>query len=66
MTTLSPQEKLALVKENLQEVINPEIIEDIILKQQRDLIVYFGTATTGKPHCGYFGMQVMVGDIRRH
>ncbi|KAI9675196.1 MAG: hypothetical protein M1829_003556 [Trizodia sp. TS-e1964] len=52
--SLSPQEKVALIKENLQEVLKPEIIEDIVVKQNRPLIIYWGTATTGRPHCGYF------------
>jgi len=68
--TMSAQEKIALIKENLQEVLKPEIIEDVIVKQNRPLIIYWGiinhflrnistnlcagTATTGRPHCGYF------------
>ncbi|MCJ1308930.1 hypothetical protein MMC25_002585 [Agyrium rufum] len=51
---LSPQDKLALIKESLQEVLKPEILEEIIVKQNRPLIMYWGTATTGRPHCGYF------------
>ncbi|KAI9834717.1 MAG: hypothetical protein M1838_005485, partial [Thelocarpon superellum] len=31
-----------------------DILEDIIIKQDRSLVVYWGTATTGRPHCGYF------------
>ncbi|KAI9803846.1 MAG: hypothetical protein M1825_001726 [Sarcosagium campestre] len=52
--SLTAQEKIALIKQNLQEVLKPEIIEDIIVKQNRPLVVYWGTATTGRPHCGYF------------
>ncbi|KAL2367357.1 tyrosyl-tRNA synthetase [Blastomyces gilchristii SLH14081] len=51
---LSPQEKVDLIYHNLQEVLKPELIEDVILRQNRPLKVYFGTATTGRPHCGYF------------
>ncbi|KAK3674523.1 Tyrosine--tRNA ligase cytoplasmic [Recurvomyces mirabilis] len=50
----TPQEKFALIKDNLQEVLNPEIIEEILQKNERPLRIYWGTATTGKPHCGYF------------
>ncbi|KAF2753723.1 tyrosyl-tRNA synthetase [Pseudovirgaria hyperparasitica] len=46
--------RLALIKENLQEVLNEEIIEDVMVKQNRALEIYWGTATTGRPHCGYF------------
>ena len=51
---LSPEQKLALVRENLQEILKGKIIEDIILKEKRPLKIYWGTATTGRPHCGYF------------
>lgn len=46
-------EKLALIKENLAEVLNVELIESV-LAEGRNLKVYWGTATTGRPHCGYF------------
>lgn len=49
---LSQDEKLALIKVNLQEVLNPEIMEEA-LKKSGHLKVYWGTATTGRPHCGY-------------
>ncbi len=42
---LSPQDKLALIKENLQEILKPEILEDVILKQNRPLVIYWGTST---------------------
>ncbi|KAF2487149.1 hypothetical protein BDY17DRAFT_243479 [Neohortaea acidophila] len=51
---LSADEKLHLIHNNLQEVLNPEIIEEIVRKNERPLRIYLGTATTGKPHCGYF------------
>lgn len=44
---MSPEESLVLIKANLAEVLNPEIIDNVILKEQRPLKVYFGTATTG-------------------
>ena len=50
----TPAEKFALIKSNLQEVLNPEIIEEVLNKNERPLKIYWGTATTGKPHCGYF------------
>lgn len=39
---MSPQDKLALIKENLQEILKPEILEDVILKQNRPLVIYWG------------------------
>ncbi|KAG6027570.1 hypothetical protein E4U40_001462 [Claviceps sp. LM458 group G5] len=53
MAAADAAERLALLKENLAEVLNPEIIEDI-LAEGRDPKIYWGTATTGRPHCGYF------------
>nr|POE93381.1 tyrosine--trna ligase, cytoplasmic [Quercus suber] len=50
----TPEEKFNLIKNNLQEVLNPEIIEEILKKNERPLRIYWGTATTGKPHCAYF------------
>ncbi|CBX94254.1 hypothetical protein IAQ61_006382 [Plenodomus lingam] len=50
---MSEEEKMALIKVNLAEVLNPEIMDEA-LKKQGHLKVYWGTATTGRPHCGYF------------
>ena len=40
--SLSPQEKIALIHENLQEVLKPEIIENVIIKENRPLCLYWG------------------------
>jgi tyrosyl-tRNA synthetase len=53
MAGLSKAEQLELIHENLAEALNPELIEGI-LDGGRNLKIYWGTATTGKPHCGYF------------
>ncbi|KAM6522632.1 Tyrosine--tRNA ligase cytoplasmic [Fusarium falciforme] len=52
MTALSIEERLGLIRENLAEVLNPEIIESI-MAEGRHPKIYWGTATTGRPHCGY-------------
>jgi tyrosyl-tRNA synthetase len=39
--TLTPEERLALINENLAEVLNPEILEDII-KDGRNPKIYWG------------------------
>ncbi|KAL9100783.1 MAG: hypothetical protein Q9163_003879 [Psora crenata] len=62
---MDPQQKLSLIHENLQEVLKPEIIEDIVLRQNRALKVYWGTATTGRPHCGYFVCIVKIAHFLR-
>jgi tyrosyl-tRNA synthetase len=59
MSSQSPEERLALIKENLAEVLNPEIIESI-LAEGRNPKIYWGTATTGRPHCGYFVPAVKI------
>jgi tyrosyl-tRNA synthetase len=51
-SNLSHEEKMDLIKVNLQEVLNPEIMEEA-LKKSGQLKIYWGTATTGRPHCGY-------------
>ena len=40
MADLTPEKKLALIRENLQEIIDVEIIEEVL--KTRDLKVYFG------------------------
>lgn len=49
-----PQEQYDLITKNLQEVLNPQIIKDVLEKEKRPLKLYWGTAPTGRPHCGYF------------
>lgn len=46
------EEKYNLITRNLQEVLGGEQIKSIL--NERDLKLYWGTATTGKPHIGYF------------
>ncbi|KAK9421934.1 putative Tyrosine--tRNA ligase [Seiridium unicorne] len=60
---MTPEESLALVKANLAEILNPEIIDNVILNEKRPLKVYWGTATTGKPHCGYFVPMVKLAEL---
>ncbi|KIW90531.1 tyrosine-tRNA ligase [Cladophialophora bantiana CBS 173.52] len=62
---LSPQEKLTLIKDQLQEVLREDILENVILKEQRPLVVYWGTATTGRPHCGYFVPMMKIAHFLR-
>ncbi|SCU82905.1 LAME_0C03312g1_1 [Lachancea meyersii CBS 8951] len=53
-TVVDPQEAFELITKNLQEVLNPQIIKDVLEVQKRPLKLYWGTAPTGRPHCGYF------------
>ncbi|KAI9886611.1 MAG: Mitochondrial intermediate peptidase [Watsoniomyces obsoletus] len=61
----SPEQKIDLIKQNLQEVLNPEILDDVIGKQKRPLKIYWGTAPTGRPHCGYFVPMLKIADFLR-
>lgn len=60
---MSPEESITLIKANLAEVLNPEIIDEVILKEKRPLKVYWGTATTGRPHCGYFVPMMKIAEL---
>ncbi|RGP66094.1 hypothetical protein FSPOR_6920 [Fusarium sporotrichioides] len=60
---MTPEESLNLIKANLAEILNPEIIDYVLLEENRPLEVYWGTATTGKPHCGYFVPMVKIAEL---
>jgi tyrosyl-tRNA synthetase len=62
-TKLSPEDSIALIKANLAEVLNPELIDHVILEEKRPLKVYWGTATTGRPHCGYFVPMMKIAEL---
>lgn len=52
------EEKYGLITKGLQEVLNGQIIKDVL--KERPLKVYWGTAPTGRPHCGYFVPMVKI------
>lgn len=58
---LTFEEKKYLITRNLQEVMNEEKL-DAILKT-RDIKIYWGTATTGKPHIAYFVPMCKIADF---
>ncbi|KAL6238556.1 hypothetical protein BDW75DRAFT_237232 [Aspergillus navahoensis] len=51
-----------LITENLAETLNPEIIESI-LAEGRNPRIYWGTATTGRPHTGYFVAAIKIAQL---
>lgn len=53
-TITNPTEQYDLITKGLQEVLNAQIIKDVLENEKRPLKIYWGTAPTGKPHCGYF------------
>lgn len=52
MANKTPEEKYNLIARNLQEVVGEERIREVL--KERDYKLYWGTATTGRPHIGYF------------
>eukprot|EP00026_Physarum_polycephalum_P005179 Phypoly_transcript_05209.p1 GENE.Phypoly_transcript_05209~~Phypoly_transcript_05209.p1 ORF type:complete len:575 (+),score=142.29 Phypoly_transcript_05209:231-1955(+) len=58
-----PATKLHLITRNLQEVLGKDKLEATL--KQRDLEIYWGTATTGKPHIGYFVPMTKIADFLR-
>ncbi|KAJ5784569.1 tyrosyl-tRNA synthetase [Penicillium pulvis] len=61
---LTAKERFDLIRENLAEVLNPEIIEGI-LAEGRNPRIYWGTATTGRPHVGYFLAALKIAQLLR-
>ena len=60
---LTPAEKYELITRNLEEVVGEEDIKKVL--NERTLKVYWGTATTGKPHIAYFVAMSKVADFLR-
>ncbi|KAJ2972714.1 hypothetical protein NQ176_g7001 [Zarea fungicola] len=61
-TPQTKEERLALIGENLAEVLNQEILEKI-LDEGRNPKIYWGTATTAPPHCGYFVPAIKIAQL---
>ncbi|XP_072938140.1 tyrosine--tRNA ligase, cytoplasmic [Epargyreus clarus] len=59
MTDLA--EKKHLITRNLQEVLGEDRMLEIL--KQRDLKIYWGTATTGRPHVAYFVPMSKIADF---
>ena len=58
---MSFEEKYHLITRNLQEIVGDEKLKSIL--KQRDLRIYWGTATTGKPHIAYFVPMSKISDF---
>lgn len=56
-------DKYKLITRNLAEWLGDEKLKNIL--KERDLKVYWGTATTGKPHIGYFVPMSKIADFLR-
>ncbi|KAL8800858.1 MAG: hypothetical protein Q9182_004878 [Xanthomendoza sp. 2 TL-2023] len=60
---LTNEEKYDLIVSNTQEVMRPDIIREILLV--RPLEVFWGTATTGRPHAAYFVPAIKIAQFLR-
>lgn len=59
--TITIEDKISLITRNLQEVLGEDRMKEIM--KERDLSIYWGTATTGKPHIGYFVPMSKIADF---
>lgn len=62
-SSLSYEEKLVMITRGLQEVLQQEALESIL--RERNLRIYWGTATTGRPHVAYFVPMAKIADFLR-
>lgn len=58
---LTPEEKERIITRNLQETLGEDNLKKIV--SERDLKIYWGTATTGKPHIAYFVPMSKIADF---
>ncbi|KAM4699442.1 tyrosine--tRNA ligase, cytoplasmic [Discoglossus pictus] len=58
---LTPEGKVQIITRNLQEVLGEDKLKEIV--KERELRVYWGTATTGKPHVAYFVPMSKIADF---
>lgn len=59
---MNADQRLNYITRNLQEVLNQPIIEKILSENEHPRI-YWGTAPTGKPHCGYLVAMAKLADF---
>lgn len=62
-SNLSFEEKKNLITRNLQEFLGEDRLNTIV--KERDLKIYWGTATTGRPHIAYFVPMSKIADFLR-
>ncbi|MFW6231127.1 MAG: tyrosine--tRNA ligase [Nanoarchaeota archaeon] len=60
---MTPEEKHELITRNLAEVVDEDRMKEVL--KERDLVIYWGTAPTGKPHLGYFVPMYKIADFLR-
>lgn len=60
---LTEDERYDLITSNIQEVLRPDIIRGIL--PVRPLEIFWGTATTGRPHAAYFVPAIKIAQFLR-
>lgn len=63
MANITWETKKELITRNLQEHLGDEKLVSVL--KERDLKIYWGTATTGKPHVAYFVPMSKIADFLR-
>ncbi|KAG7151248.1 tyrosine--tRNA ligase like protein [Verticillium longisporum] len=64
MADLTKEQKLKLITRNLAEALDVDILEKVY-DEGREPNIYWGTATTGRPHTGYFVAALKLADFLR-
>lgn len=59
---MSVDKKLELIKRNTEEIIGEDELKEL-LKSKKTPVIYWGTATTGKPHIGYLLPALKIADF---
>jgi len=59
---MDTEKRLELIKRNTQEIIGEGELKKL-LKEKKNPVVYWGTATTGRPHIGYFFSSLKIADL---
>ncbi|KAJ3396793.1 hypothetical protein HDU92_001897 [Lobulomyces angularis] len=57
----TPDQKYELISRNLQEILGEKEIKAVL--KERNLKLYWGTATTGAPHIAYFVAMTKIADF---
>jgi tyrosyl-tRNA synthetase len=64
MADMNIDERLELIKRNTQEIVTEEELKEL-LRKKKNPVVYWGTATTGKPSLAYFFPLLKLSDFSK-
>jgi tyrosyl-tRNA synthetase len=59
------EERKVLISRNLQEVLGEDKLTELLKNPDKEFSIYWGTATTGKPHIAYFVPMSKIADFLR-